>query len=74
MSPPASVQARPVVIPISFFFSAKYAVNLAGPKYFCKSEVLTRVFAFLPSATSLAIFLRTVDISLSKLLTPASRV
>jgi len=80
-SPPASVQARPVAIPGPVILPSRSEGSLIGPKYLETFFGVIISFLEIPvfpassaSVIFLAFFRQMLAISLSKFLTPASRV
>ena len=73
-SPPTEVQARPLTCPKEFWSSCWPYLNFSGPKMFLTTLLSISLVALPPSERSLTFFLQTLFISLSKFLTPASRV
>jgi hypothetical protein len=75
ISPPTSVQARPVAMPTSFFSSATDGRNRGTPRYSVTLAAVISSLKVLPSTTTFRATLRQMEeISRSRLRTPASRV
>ena len=74
ISPPTSVQARPLVIPIRFFFSISLFLYLVTPRKSCSVLGLISIFFLFVVSKTLTALQQTLDISFSKFLTPASLV
>ena len=67
ISPPTSVQARPFVIPIKFFFSISLDLNLLQPKNLDRSSSFKIIDFFEVVSNIFTTFLQTFEISFSKL-------
>ena len=74
ISPPYSVQARPFTIPTLSSGSSSPNLNLAIPRKSDKFLLLILTSFSSPATTFFTTFLASLDISLSKFLTPDSLV
>ena len=74
ISPPNAVQANPTTIPGLVFLSAISGRNFLGPICFSIFLDEIEILFLLPDAISVATFLHTLAICLSKFLTPDSLV